>query len=181
MTFLFLFEKFQKNWFEHQDLDIQITENKFIWILVLWETTESFWVIAVSFVTWAKCRSIASWPLFIHNISYCILSFASSPTYLLFDNFAVFSQYQYQYRYQYSIFFNINIKIKILDLKISRSRSISIFWKTWIQYQDQDQHDQYIEKYWKINILSHPWLTHELIIMVITSSSSLLKHLSKYK
>ena len=53
-------------------------------------------------------------------------------------------------------FFNINIKIKILDLKISRSRSISIFWKTWIQYQDQDQHDQYIEKYWKINILSHP-------------------------
>ena len=76
--------------------------------------------------------------------------------YLFFDNFAVFSQYQYQYRYQYSIFFNINIKIKILDLKISRSRSISIFWKTWIQYQDQDQHDQYIEKYWKINILSHP-------------------------
>ena len=65
--------------------------------------------------------------LLLHTIS-----FASSPTYLLFDNFAVFSQYQYQYRYQYSIFFNININIKILDLKISRSRSISIFWKTWI-------------------------------------------------
>ena len=72
--------------------------------------------------------------------------FASSPTYLFFDNFAVFSQYQYQYRYQYSIFFQyqyqdqdfgledfkIKINIDILENQnsISRSRSTwPIYWK----------------------------------------------------
>ena len=66
-----------------------------------------------------------------------------------------------------SIFHFVSISRSVSIFWISRSISISTFWKILTRDQYQDQHDQYIEKYWKINILSHPCCLGLSVTMVL--------------